>query len=259
MTAPTRPRRRSAQSPAAATRGRAGREASEAALAPEVERPRRRQKEGERSGQRGRTSAAERAYARRAQRADLLQQRVAHPKPQEQRAATGTRLKLRWPRSRASFVVLMMCLLAAGVATTLWLSTQAIADSYRLEQVRKDTAALTERQQQLQRAVAQDESASALSQHARDLGMVPGGDPARIVVNSDGSTRVVGEPKKATGAAATASAPPPPAAAAPGTQRGAVPHEGDQPAVPQDEVSAPPQQQQQPQPPQQGQQANGGQ
>ncbi|QWF77024.1 hypothetical protein [Amycolatopsis sp. CA-230715] len=264
MTAPTRPRRRSAQSArssAAATRGRAEREAPEATVAPEVERPRRRQKDGERgSGQRGRTSAAERAYARRAQRADLLRQRAAHPKAQEQRATTGTRLKLRWPRSRASFVVLMMCLLAAGVATTLWLSTQAIADSYRLEQVRKDTAALTERQQQLQRAVAQDESASVLSQHARDLGMVPGGDPARIVVNPDGSTRVVGEPKKANGAAATTSAPPTPAAAAPGSQRGAVPHEGDQPAVPQDDAPAPQQQQQPQQPqPQQGQPANGGQ
>lgn len=254
MTAPTRPRRRSAQP--AATRGRAGRDTAEATLAPEVERPQRRKKDGERGGgQRGRTSAAERAYARRAQRADLLQQRSAQARPQEQRAATGTGFKLRWPRSRASFVVLMMCLLAAGVATTLWLSTQAIADSYRLEQVRKDTAALTERQQQLQRAVAQDESASALSQHARDLGMVPGGDPARIVVNPDGSTRVVGDPKKASGQAATSSTPPPPAAAAPGSQRGAVPHEGDLPAVPQEETPAPPEQQQAPQ---QGQPANGG-
>jgi hypothetical protein len=97
-----------------------------------------------------------------------------------------------------------MGLLATGVAATLWLSTQAIADSYRLEEINQQNALLAERAEQLQRYVTDKESASSLAQAAAELGMVPGGDPARIVVGADGSIKVVGEPKKAT-----APAPPP--------------------------------------------------
>jgi hypothetical protein len=175
----------------------------------------------------GRTTAAERAYARRAQRAELLQR-----EPSAAPAKQKTRGGLRWPTSRASFVLIMMGLLAAGVAATLWLSTQAIADSYRLEQLRGINAKQVEQAQQLQRQVTKEESASALAQKAKELGMVPGGDPARIVVNPDGSTTVVGEPKKAQ----AANTPPPvpaPVAPAAGTQPAhGAPVEGDQPAVP---------------------------
>jgi hypothetical protein len=181
-----------------------------------------------RNGRTGRTSAAERAYARRAQRAGTLQR-----EPGAEPARQKTRGKLRWPTSRASFVLMVMGLLVAGVVVTLWLSTQAIADSYRLEQLRGFNAKQVEHAEQLQREVTKEESASALAQKAKDLGMVPGGDPARILVNPDGSTTVVGEPKKAH-----AAAPPPmpvPTPPADGTQpTGGPPVEGDQPAVPAD-------------------------
>ncbi|MGA6164815.1 hypothetical protein [Amycolatopsis magusensis] len=150
---------------------------------------------------RTRTSAAERAYARRAQRAAEAEERpergpegataVAKPRPR-------LKLKLRLPRSRATFVLLMMGLLAVGVVATLWLSTQAIADSYRLDELRKDNAALVEQAERLQREVTRQESTSSLDERAKALGMVPGGDPARIIVNPDGSYTVVGEPKQAT-------------------------------------------------------------
>jgi hypothetical protein len=183
-----------------------------------------------RNGRTGRTSAAERAYARRAQRAEMLQREPA-AEPAKQKVQT--KAKLRWPTSRASFVLMMMGLLVAGVAVTLWLSTQAIADSYRLEQLRGFNAKQVEQAEQLQREVTKEESASSLAQKARDLGMVPGGDPARILVGPDGSTTVVGQPKKAHG-----TAPPPvqtPVAPAAGTQpAGGPPIEGDQPAVPAD-------------------------
>jgi hypothetical protein len=181
-----------------------------------------------RNGRTGRTTAAERAYARRAQRAELLQREPSAAEPAKQK----TKTRLRWPSSRASFVLMMMGLLAAGVAATLWLSTQAIADSYRLEQLRGINAKQAEQAEQLQRQVTKEESASALAKKAKELGMVPGGDPARIVVNPDGSTTVVGEPKKAH-AANTAPPAAPPVAPVEGTQpiQGA-PVEGDQPAVP---------------------------
>ncbi|WP_409179412.1 hypothetical protein F9C11_22950 [Amycolatopsis sp. VS8301801F10] len=150
---------------------------------------------------RRRTTAAERAYARRAQRADLLRQRapkkpVAEPETVETKTVRA-RFKLRWPRSRASFVLVMMGLLAVGVAATLWFTTQAIADSYRLEKLRTDSASLMETKDRLEREVAKAQSPASLAPAAKQLGMVPGGDPARIVVGKDGKTTVVGEPKKA--------------------------------------------------------------
>src|SRR6185369_7557179 len=137
-----------------------------------------------------------------------------------------TRFKCDWssdvcssdlPKSRASLVLLMMALLAAGVATTLWLTTQAIADSYRLEQLRTTNAHLAEQKEQLQRDVAKAESPALLAPAAQQLGMVPGGDPARIVVGPDGKTSLVGEPKKAKADAPVVPAAPPAAPAA-GTQ-----------------------------------------
>lgn len=144
------------------------------------------------TAQRGRTSAAQKAYARRAQRSEA----VSHSEVQLS-ATKGvlSMLKLRLPASRASFVVLVMSLLAGGVALTLWLSTQAIADSYRLESVRAQTASLVERAERLQRDVAREESAAALARKARQLGMVPSGEPARLLVTPRGKPKLVGEPK----------------------------------------------------------------
>lgn len=173
--------------------------------APARSRTRARTEQRGTTGGRTRTSAAERAYARRAQRAA---EAVARPERQPEGAAAAAKarpklkLRLRLPRSRASFVLLMMGLLAVGVVTTLWLSTQAIADSYRLDEIRKDNASLVEQAERLQRDVTKQESTSSLDERAKALGMVPGGDPARIIVNQDGTITVIGEPKKATPPAA---------------------------------------------------------
>jgi hypothetical protein len=170
----------------------------------------------------GRSSAAERAYARRAQRAELLERgHDADREPAQQKA----KRRLRWPASRASFVLMMMGLLAAGVATTLWLSTQAIADSYRLEQLRASNVRQAEQAAQLQLEVTKQESAASLAQKAQALGMVPGGDPARIVVAPDGTTSVVGTPKKAQ-APAPPPPPAPPAPSAPSAAAGTQPVQG---------------------------------
>jgi hypothetical protein len=228
MTAPTRSRRGS---------GAKRREQASPTTehAPGTEQP---VKAPRRAPRTGRSSAAERAYARRAQRAELLQRgHDADREPARQKA----KRRLRWPASRASFVLMMMGLLAAGVATTLWLSTQAIADSYRLEQLRAFNARQAEQAAQLQLAVTKQESAASLAQKAQALGMVPGGDPARIVVAPDGTTSLVGTPKKAQAPAPAPPTPPTPAPATPtpaapiaaGTQplQGA-PVAGNQPAAP---------------------------
>lgn len=157
--------------------------------------------ETERPSGRPRTAAAQRAYARRAQREGRKPERAGRAERED--TATG----------RASFVVLIIALLVVGVASTLWLSTQAIADSYRLEDAKQGANDLSERAEVLQREVAKMDSPSALAQRAKELGMVsPPGDPARLVVQPDGTIVVVGEPQAARAPAAPPVEPPPPAA-----------------------------------------------
>lgn len=161
-------------------------------------RPRRSGTDG--GSPRSRSAAVERAYARRAQRSGAA--RTAAP----DRTADA---------SRAPFVVLVMVLLSAALVATLWLSTAAAADSYRLQNARESTRDLTERSEQLSREVATLETAPELARRARELGMVPAGDPARLVPGPDGAVAVVGQPE----AAATPPAATPPAAAAQAPQQ----------------------------------------
>jgi hypothetical protein len=158
------------------------------------------------TGARNRSAAAERAYARRAQRAER---------------ATGVTPAVRQERkpgsaSRVTFVVLVMVLLIGGVVATLWFSTQATADAYRLEQAKKQTQELAQHVADLQRQVAERDSAPALGQRAMQLGMVPAGDPAHLVVGPDGTVTVIGTPSAAHAPPppTTTTTPPPPAAPA---------------------------------------------
>ena len=131
---------------------------------------------------RARSAAAQRAYARRAQREGRPVQRAV-----EEDLDRGA--------GRVPFAVLIIVLLVVGVAATLWLSTQAIADSYRLDEAKKNVERLSERAAVLQREVTEKESAASLAERAKAMGMVPAGDPARLVVKPDGTVVVVGEPK----------------------------------------------------------------
>jgi hypothetical protein len=113
------------------------------------------------------------------------------------------------PAGRAKFVLLVMALLATGLVVTLWLSTAAAADSYRLQDARVAARALSEQSEQLRREVTAMDAAPALAQRAAALGMVPVQDSARLVVAPDGTVTVAGTPK-----AAIATAPPAPLAPA---------------------------------------------
>jgi hypothetical protein len=180
---------------------------------------------------RTRSAAAERAYARRAQREgtrDAVKKprvRTSEARPSEprpQRSAPRRQPVARKQTSTATFVVFIISLLLVGVAATLWLSTQAIADSYRLDDAKKGVAALSEQAEQLRRDVTSMDSASALARRAQELGMVPSGDPAYLVVGPDGKVKVVGDPKPAT-------APKPPSSTAQTPPPAGTPVEGDHP------------------------------
>jgi hypothetical protein len=124
--------------------------------------------------------AVGRAYARRAVR----EQRQSG---EANAAAAG----------RSQFVLLIMVLFGAGLVASLWLSTTAAADSYRLDAARQATRDLSERSESLRTEIATMQSAPTLAQAAQQMGMVQVSDVARLVVAPDGSVAVVGTPKAA--------------------------------------------------------------
>lgn len=136
------------------------------------------------SGARGRTAAAERAYARRAHRTERAT--GTQPAPRAERKPRSA--------SRVTFVVGVIVLLIGGVVATLWFSTQATADAYQLEQANDTTNQLQVQVGQLRQRVAQEDSPPSLAARARRLGMVPAGDPAHLVVGPNGRVTVIGTP-----------------------------------------------------------------
>ncbi len=128
-----------------------------------------------------------------------------------------------------------MVLLGVTLVSTLWLSTAATADSYHLQSARKVARNLTERSETLGREVATLETAPELARRARELGMVPAGDPARLLVRPDGTVVLIGRPRRAT-----APAPPPVPAAAPAPQAAAPAPPVTATAPPAAAVSVPP-------------------
>lgn len=106
--------------------------------------------------------------------------------------------------ARVPFVVLVIGALGLGLAITLWLSTDAAQRSYQLSTARATNQALTQQKEALERDVLEAESAPALAEAARNLGMIPSKDTAHLVQDPAGNWVVVGKPKPAEGA------PPPP-------------------------------------------------
>ena len=160
------------------------------------------------AGPAARRSAQQRAYARRDERV---------------RRITGVRPVA--PAGRPQFVLLIMVLLAVGLVATLWLSTAAAADSYRLQDATAEARVLTEQAERLKQEVAVLASAPELARRAGELGMVPVRDPARLVVDAAGTVEVVGQPRAAV---------PPPPPAPPAPPEGAQPPapDGTEPATP---------------------------
>ncbi|MFJ1583381.1 cell division protein FtsL [Streptomyces sp. NPDC088197] len=107
------------------------------------------------------------------------------------------------------FVLLVVTLLAGGLLSLLLLNGAVNQDSFELNKLQKETNGYTDEQQQLQQEVDQYAAPGGLEQRARQLGMVPGGNPAFL--NPDGSVR--GTPEEATAPPApppTSKAPPAP-------------------------------------------------
>jgi hypothetical protein len=106
--------------------------------------------------------------------------------------------------AKVPFVVLVIGSLGAGLGVTLWLSTDSAERSYQLGNAREKNQILQQQKEALERDVLQAESAPALAEAARGLGMIPTRDTAHLIQDPAGNWFVVGSPKPAQGV------PPPP-------------------------------------------------
>ncbi|MFB6999687.1 hypothetical protein [Streptomyces virginiae] len=105
--------------------------------------------------------------------------------------------------ARMPFVLLVVALLAGGLISLLLLNSALNEGSFQLSKLRKETTALTDEEQALQRDVDAYSAPDALQRRAHELGLVPGGSP--VFIGQDG---------KIAGSPAVAEAPPTPTAPA---------------------------------------------
>ncbi|MEU9252349.1 hypothetical protein AB0D66_10955 [Streptomyces sp. NPDC048270] len=97
------------------------------------------------------------------------------------------------------FVLLVVALLGGGLISLLLLNSALNEGSFQLSRLKKETTALTDEEQALQRDVDGYSAPDALQRRAQELGLVPGGSP--VFIGPDG---------KIAGTPAAAEAPPPP-------------------------------------------------
>lgn len=95
---------------------------------------------------------------------------------------------------RGPFVVLVLGLVILGTIGLLVLNTVIAADSFRAEQLVQRNAELAVVEQELRRQVTEGLSPQALAEAARELGMVPAGQPGFVLVGPDGSILIQGTP-----------------------------------------------------------------
>lgn len=133
--------------------------------------------------ERVKSGAAQRAYARRRIRAEGRSDRAVLPVMRRSAMA-----------ARIPFVTAIIALLGCGLALTLLLTTRAAEDSYQLGDARATNRKLADERAALQREVEAADSAPELAARARELGMIPAKDPARLVIAPDGTVTVIGKP-----------------------------------------------------------------
>ena len=110
------------------------------------------------------------------------------------RAARLARLLPTRPKgaARTPFVLLVVLLLGGGLIGLLVLNSALSEGAFKLDDLQDDVKSYTDEEQALQRDVDAYSAPDSLQHRARELGMVPGGDPAFL--NPDGTVRGVPGP-----------------------------------------------------------------
>ncbi|GGM87767.1 septum formation initiator family protein [Streptomyces fuscichromogenes] len=94
--------------------------------------------------------------------------------------------------ARTPFVLLVVLLLGGGLISLLVLNSALSEGSFKLDDLQKQTKNLTDEEQALQRDIDAYSAPDALQRRARELGMVPGGDPAFL--GPDGTVKGIPGP-----------------------------------------------------------------
>ncbi len=95
---------------------------------------------------------------------------------------------------RGPFIILVLGLVILGTIGLLVLNTVIAADSFRAGDLIQRNAELAVVEQELQRQIAEGLSPQELADAARELGMIPAGQPGFIIVAPDGSIVIQGSP-----------------------------------------------------------------
>jgi len=143
-----------------------------------------------------RSRAAQRALDRRSKRT------AAGHVTTSRRTGGGlsmTGVSLRERLQHTPFVVPVIALLVLGLGLSLWLSTKAAQDSYKLGIERAANQSLVDQRDALKRTYESGNSAPELSREATRLGMIPADNPARMIVEDPKRPKIVGKPAPASG------------------------------------------------------------
>ncbi|MGW1545215.1 septum formation initiator family protein, partial [Streptomyces sp. NPDC002309] len=89
--------------------------------------------------------------------------------------------------ARTPFVLLVVLLLGGGLIGLLVLNSALSEGSFQLDDIQRETKSLTDEEQALQRDIDAYSAPDALQRRARELGMVPGSDPAFL--DPDGTVK----------------------------------------------------------------------
>ncbi|PKZ66522.1 hypothetical protein CYJ73_06410 [Gordonia terrae] len=143
-----------------------------------------------------RSRAAQRALDRRHRRTAAGR---AAPTRRTGGGLSMTGVSLRERLQHTPFVVPVIALLVLGLGLSLWLSTKAAQDSYKLGIERTQNQSLIDQRDALKRTYESGNSAPELSDKAARLGMIPADNPARMIVDDPRRPRVVGKPEPASG------------------------------------------------------------
>ncbi|MFF3905263.1 septum formation initiator family protein [Streptomyces sp. NPDC001848] len=113
--------------------------------------------------------------------------------------------------ARTPFVLLVVLLLGGGLIGLLMLNSALSEGAFKLDDLQRQTKSLTDEEQALQRDVDAYSAPDALQRRARELGMVPGGDPAFL--SPDGTVKGVPGPSGQQASVSSAAVRPPEALA----------------------------------------------
>lgn len=109
--------------------------------------------------------------------------------------------------SRVPFALLVTGLIVGGLALLLLLNTASAANEVRRHELAGKDASVAARVQELQNAVAASAAPGNLAAAAAQLGMVPAGNPAFLVIGTNGAVSLLGHPAPASGAPIAAQIP----------------------------------------------------